>query len=345
MNKIYNSIFSALAQQQLTAQEKQFGKEQLLSYIQQHPLTGQAIIGSPRITTWSWPRLRWAYFSSGILILLVAVSASVSYAAENSLPGDILYPIKISVNEEIRSGLAITPEAKTRWTAEQITRRLDEAVTLASQQKLSPEIENNLSNQVTTNTAKLNQQLKDLEKSGKLLTADDVSSRAQADLDSRKQLFHDLQKKGSQPSILTNTLNEQATSSAVLRQQMENHLASSTAETIKERQFEQKLGQVKKGLQKAKDILNKSANKLSLDNQKNISTLLKQSEQSYREGQEAGKSDKFTTGYLRLQEAQRLSDQAIVSAKDRRRFVAEKNNPEDPSVNSNAPDKKKVNDQ
>src|SRR5258706_16386405 len=44
------------------------------------------------------PNSRLAYATFGIALLLVSTS-SVSFAAEKSLPGDILYPIKIKITE------------------------------------------------------------------------------------------------------------------------------------------------------------------------------------------------------------------------------------------------------
>lgn len=74
------------------------------------------------------------------LMALVLLSGSVSYAAEGSLPGDTLYPVKVSINEELRAAFALTPFAKATWSAARAERRLEEAVELARAGLLTPEI-------------------------------------------------------------------------------------------------------------------------------------------------------------------------------------------------------------
>lgn len=74
------------------------------------------------------------------LLALVFLSGSVSYAAEGSLPGDTLYPVKVSINEELRTAFALTPFARATWTAARAERRLEEAVALARDGLLTPEM-------------------------------------------------------------------------------------------------------------------------------------------------------------------------------------------------------------
>lgn len=69
-------------------------------------------------------------------VLIVVVSGGTAAAAEGALPGDILYPIKIHVNEEMRATLATSPKAKADWALSRAERRLEEAATLAIAGKL-----------------------------------------------------------------------------------------------------------------------------------------------------------------------------------------------------------------
>jgi len=66
-----------------------------------------------------------------VIIGMLVSGGGVSFAAEKSVPGDILYPVKVGVNEEVRSAFAVTPEKKAEWEAARAERRLDEAATLA----------------------------------------------------------------------------------------------------------------------------------------------------------------------------------------------------------------------
>ena len=65
------------------------------------------------------------------LIITLVLGGSVSFAAESTRPGDILYPIKVGVNEEVGDWLAISNQAQAKWDARRAERRLEEAEKLA----------------------------------------------------------------------------------------------------------------------------------------------------------------------------------------------------------------------
>lgn len=73
-----------------------------------------------------------------ILVLLVGGSG-VSYAAEGSLPGEVLYPVKVHVNESVRGWVSVSEEAKADWEARRALRRLEEAEKLAVAARLNEE--------------------------------------------------------------------------------------------------------------------------------------------------------------------------------------------------------------
>ena len=73
------------------------------------------------------------------LILALAVSGGVSVAAENAVPGDALYVVKTTVNENVRAALAVSTEAEARWQAKAAERRLEEGQELAARGELSAE--------------------------------------------------------------------------------------------------------------------------------------------------------------------------------------------------------------
>lgn len=65
-----------------------------------------------------------------MIFALFAVSTGASYAAASALPGDILYPIKIHVNERIEGTFAVDPKTHAEFAQKQIRRRVIEAETL-----------------------------------------------------------------------------------------------------------------------------------------------------------------------------------------------------------------------
>lgn len=73
---------------------------------------------------------------AGLLLVMVAGMGTASAAAQNSLPGDALYPIKLSINEKVETLLAPDNAAKVAVQVRLAERRVDEAQTLSAQGRL-----------------------------------------------------------------------------------------------------------------------------------------------------------------------------------------------------------------
>src|SRR3989344_1918947 len=69
-------------------------------------------------------------------VFVLIIGGGTAAAAEGALPGDILYPVKVHVNEEMRATLTVSPKAKADWQVVRAERRLEEAATLALSGKL-----------------------------------------------------------------------------------------------------------------------------------------------------------------------------------------------------------------
>jgi hypothetical protein len=72
-----------------------------------------------------------------VLVIMVGVGGGAAYAAQDALPGDALYPVKVAVTEPIEGALAASPEAKRAWNAKVAETRLDEAAALAKKGALT----------------------------------------------------------------------------------------------------------------------------------------------------------------------------------------------------------------
>jgi hypothetical protein len=87
-----------------------------------------------------------------ILILVFGGTTGITFAAQTSLPGEILYPVK-HVSELVRERLAVSPQAKVSIAALRAERRLAESRELKAQNQLTPEVERDLENQFNTHVA------------------------------------------------------------------------------------------------------------------------------------------------------------------------------------------------
>ena len=85
------------------------------------------------------PYKYWVRYSVVSLLMVMCVGGSATFAAEQSVPGDFLYPTKIKVTEPARDLLAQQPADHARWESEKASRRLKEAETLIKRNELTPE--------------------------------------------------------------------------------------------------------------------------------------------------------------------------------------------------------------
>jgi hypothetical protein len=103
--------------------ERERGRDFLVRYMAMHPARH-----APRTS-----RFAFLFHPVPVIasLLIIAVSGvSVAGAAEQALPGDALYAIKVNVNEEVKLALAVTPEKKAAVSLARAETRLAELDTL-----------------------------------------------------------------------------------------------------------------------------------------------------------------------------------------------------------------------
>lgn len=94
---------------------------------------------SPRAASSVW--FRWQFYARAVpitLLIFVLVGTPVVFAAERSLPGDALYNIKTSVNEEVREVFVPATE-KDEYYQELLAKRASEMRILAKRGQLNTE--------------------------------------------------------------------------------------------------------------------------------------------------------------------------------------------------------------
>ena len=90
------------------------------------------------------------------ILLAVFVSIGTSFAAQGALPGDMLYPVKTEVNENIRTAFTFGADAKANLQADLLEERLEEAQALHAQGRLTGDtavaVSSDISSQVKATT-------------------------------------------------------------------------------------------------------------------------------------------------------------------------------------------------
>ncbi len=81
---------------------------------------------------------------TAVVAVVLVGGAGVSFAAQDALPGDVLYPVKIGVNENVQEALAFSIQAKAQVAISHAENRLDEVSSLSAQGRLDAETETRL---------------------------------------------------------------------------------------------------------------------------------------------------------------------------------------------------------
>lgn len=172
---------------------------------------------------WRLFRMAAAGFASVVL-----VGVGISYAAENALPGDTLYAMKIEVNERVRLWAALSEEAEVEWSVARTMRRLEELERLATAGDLNDTLRDQITTRLEQNTEEANKAIESLKKE-QIIIAADASSRLESSLRVHErmlvQVAEDRADMSSQIHVILDTVRKKAESVSEIRQEIEKELA------------------------------------------------------------------------------------------------------------------------
>lgn len=123
------------------------------------------------------------------LIIALLIGGGTSFAAEGALPGDVLYPLKVSVNEEVRSFVAISNEAQAKWDARRAERRLEEAEKLAVEGRLNTETRADIESRFESHAEAFRARAEKIEAKQDIETSFEVHSNFEASLKAHEQVL------------------------------------------------------------------------------------------------------------------------------------------------------------
>jgi len=191
MEKLYEQFKKATKSISLTREEKVAMREKLVLYMEYKPIR-DAFSAPERsfIERFSMPFFRAHHFSGAFLIAAVVASSTfgVSFAAEDSLPGDLLYNIKVNINEEIKTAFLSSEESRITWERERAERRLVEASQLEAEGRLDDEKQQKVSELFAEHTSAMVEQVRAVEESDPVFAAE-MSSMLEDSLDAHEAVL------------------------------------------------------------------------------------------------------------------------------------------------------------
>lgn len=277
----------------LRAAERDQLRERLLSYMEYHPLRREAnevassskeeiIISEPfRVLTFNATYVRSLLGVFGVFLLV-----SIPVFAENAVPGDMLYPVKVQFNEEVRSTLAFSPYQKVAWETERMERRIAEARLLANAGKLTEETQNKVAQAVKEHSDAAQREIEELRKNDQDEAAiAEISFASALEVQSEMLESHiegvPVQNGGSRSSV--------AALAQIVAQARTNAEASSQAGVVS---YEKLLGRVEAGSTKVYELFSSVKSSASPEEVQNMERRLKDIERKITKAVET-KEGKF----------------------------------------------------
>ena len=130
----------------LKDEEKATMRAGVMNFVKQHPLkSGNVLVkqNNPLAAFLSWtdivmkkPMLKYASLTAVFAVMIVSLTG-VSFAARNKLPGDMLYPIKVNINEKVLGFLSFSNKSKAQYDVYLTQLRLEELEKVAVKETLS----------------------------------------------------------------------------------------------------------------------------------------------------------------------------------------------------------------
>lgn len=165
----------------LQAVERDELRARVFSYMEYHPLEKGVVKSVKQPKSFSLPQSQFIQVPLSVIMKWSAATAAIVLVvlpmlAERSVPGERLYAIKVRFNEEVVSTLKLSPYEKVEWETARLNRRIAEARLLASEGKLTDEVEAEIAAAVKEHTVAVQEEIE-------VLRADDADQATLASIE------------------------------------------------------------------------------------------------------------------------------------------------------------------
>ena len=234
MDKELKDIINKAKEVRLSAEDKAQVRENLVTFMNKEV---ESVRNEELVRHSNWHPKIWFSFARipAMAVLSVFLVTGVSFAAEGSLPGDTLYPVKVNFNEEFQSLIAFSPESKAKFEIKRAERRLEEVERLALHNKLETHWKGNLEVRLEKQIERASKHVAMLEEKGELRKAALINDRLEVVLSVHGQILTDIDTK----KIATKKIEDRIRKVAARRQALEKKLL--TAKVIDQLPREKKI--------------------------------------------------------------------------------------------------------
>jgi len=211
----------------MTVAEKDRHRSRLMQFMEKAgtlPAPADIRAVKPNLWTSLLRKLNPAYIAAPVLVIL---GAGVVYAAEGSLPGDLLYGLKTNVIERVQTSLAFSAEDKANLNAQFAVKRLVEAEAVSKKHNLDPSKKLELSKDFAQKKDDLLKEIQTLKNENKSTEADKIYNDFSSRLQEHRLILTDIQDAGNTENktvpngtLGESTTQETSTTTRTLQEQM-----------------------------------------------------------------------------------------------------------------------------
>lgn len=247
----FNKIVNGAKTVKLTEKERANLFVRVDSYVKKNPIQISKINSRNDFNWFSYIFTNYNRAVSFALVVFIVLGGSTSLAAQKTLPGNILYPVKVNINEEIRS-LFVSTANRVNFEADRAMTRLKEAEVLAKRGELSPEAQVQLEGYFDAHLAKVENDIQKYKENGDLKKALDASTKLESSLKIGEEnlavlIGVDGEQTDEQLSKIVTELQTNIVSSSIARAEVEQAIVSTSEDNEEVRLIaENKLSDVKK---------------------------------------------------------------------------------------------------
>lgn len=153
MSNFEHSLKKATEAVRMDESDRSLMRERLVTYMEHKPLRIDMQEKASAVTGgFGFSFFRAHHLSGALIIALVTSTFGMTFAAADALPGDLLYSVKVDVNEEVLGAMLTSEERKLDWERERAERRLEEASQLAVEGRLDAERKQEVSRRFAQHT-------------------------------------------------------------------------------------------------------------------------------------------------------------------------------------------------
>lgn len=183
----FKEFFSDSSKVKLGQIKKSAIKQELFSFMKDNP-----ILLKPQLSFGDIFRFKKSFTVASLLVLFLFIGSTVVTKADLSLPGELLYPIKIGFNERVMEILVFSDTERIDLNVKLANLRLVEAEKLIIQGKLDNNTVNKINDNFKEKAEKVSMTLKKISDSQPI--AENKAADFESSLKAHEQIFDDLGK-------------------------------------------------------------------------------------------------------------------------------------------------------